>query len=355
MTLPRLPPALGGGDSVRRVMAQVPPTPTRLALLHNAPAASHLTVPSIPGISGRSPPAASVPISSALVPPTPASLHHPGYSGDKSAFLAPFEVFYDALNDSKQLKNWLSDQLQRSNTLMQNLAQQQEKMDEVVRGLVEREMVSVRAEVTCLHRRVEELEDAVRVARADLTTRHQSMDHASSGRPKSKVPVRAAMPAGPLAPETYTFPAVSADASRRREPASPPPGWGDEERRDTQEGEGSTPARRLSVSATRLDPHRPPPTEAMLSRRSSLLHSPPQSFRDSGGFAPSHSKGPGPSACISQPLADAHRPHPHPRVGAFRYPQSDIDHKSTTPPRDSRRNSVIMSPPDRPCSSTDDT
>ena len=72
-------------------------------------------------MAGRSPPTASVPISSALVPPTPASLHHPGYTGEKSAFLAPFEMFYDALSDSKHLKAWLGEQLQKSSTLIASL------------------------------------------------------------------------------------------------------------------------------------------------------------------------------------------------------------------------------------------
>lgn len=60
--------------------------------------------PGVGGVSGRSPSTASVPIPQTLVPPTPSSLHHPGYSGERSAFLAPLEQFYDSLSSTPTLQ-----------------------------------------------------------------------------------------------------------------------------------------------------------------------------------------------------------------------------------------------------------
>ncbi|KAL0960635.1 hypothetical protein HGRIS_005664 [Hohenbuehelia grisea] len=163
--LPALPPTTAAAADLGR-RGIVPPTPTRLAAqLGRAPAppTSNLTAP-----SNRSPPAASVPISASaqsLVPPTPtlalaafqqqqhlrlaqqqrapatstastfaqAAAQPAQGSGpsashavlaDKAAFLAPFEVFFDALTDARTLKNWLAEQLQRS----QGLSRQQETM-----------------------------------------------------------------------------------------------------------------------------------------------------------------------------------------------------------------------------------
>ncbi|KAF8635908.1 hypothetical protein AX15_000086 [Amanita polypyramis BW_CC] len=160
IALPRLPSVLNSSDHVRRVTSNVPPTPTRLSMQQRQQAPI-IQGPSH-GISGRSPSNATIPIATTLVPPTPSSLHHPGYTGDKAAFLAPFEMFYDALNDSKELKKWLSEQLQRSNSLIQSLAQQQEKIHDVVETLVERKVAGMQLEISGLQRRVEELEDALR-------------------------------------------------------------------------------------------------------------------------------------------------------------------------------------------------
>lgn len=353
MTLPRIPSVMGGGDNVRRVASNVPPTPTRLLAQRNASNTMGTIATTITGLGGRSPPAASVPIASTLVPPTPSLFHHPGYSGDKSAFLAPFEVFYDALNDSKQLKNWLGEQLQRSNLLMQTLTQQQEKLNETVETLVEQKAAGMRAEMVGLHRRVEELEDALRAA---TVARSQSAEGAKT---KGKQPSRNGSTPTPVAPDSYTFPPVpSVDASRlRRESMRRPssPAWGQD--RDTREvhnapdSENGSPApfdaRRLSVSATRLDPPRPSLPEAQLQARASIsIHSPPQSLRD----APSQALAPptthGKSLRNAMPERD--------RPGLHR--QSSHSHASGTPGErgsspvvwhnDSRRNSVVMSPPD---------
>ncbi|KAJ7175773.1 hypothetical protein C8R46DRAFT_69114 [Mycena filopes] len=276
MTLPRLPSVMGGGDTVRRVPGLVPPTPTRLSMQRNNSSAT--AVSTLAGTTtARSPPAASVPIASTLVtvPPTPMSLHHPSYTSDKSAFLAPFEVFYDALNDSKQMKNWLAEQLQRSNALLQNLSTQQERMAETVEGLVERRMGGVRAEVAGLHRRVDELEEALRVATGQ---RRGSVDSGmGSGKAKGKQPMRN----GNMI-EAYTFPPrpqaepQRAGSSGRRHAS---PAWSQQEAQVDSENGSPAPfdARRLSLSATRLDP---PGAGRSAFGSSHPMHSPPLAFRD---------------------------------------------------------------------------
>ena len=237
MTLPRLPPVLKENEHARRPIAgKVPPTPTRLA----AGAATARPIPSIsqhhaPGPPPtRSPKAASVAIASTLVPPTPSSLQHPGYTGDRAGFLAPFEMFYDALSDSKQLKGWLSEQLQRSSALLQ----QQERMAEYVDSIVEKRMGGVRAEIAGLHKRIEELETQ------QLGYRRSSIAGSSSG----KQPQRNGNP-GPVPGESYQFPPLPNSAPRHS------PMW-----------ERENPIERHAVSSSRLDP---PKT------RGSATHSPP--------------------------------------------------------------------------------
>ncbi|KAJ7459769.1 hypothetical protein FB451DRAFT_1341591 [Mycena latifolia] len=320
MTLPRLPSP-----------GHVPPTPTRLSMQRNSSstAVPSLSHPTSGAVGGRSPPAASVPIASTLVPPTPMSLHHPGYSGDKSAFLAPFEVFYDALNDSKQMKNWLGEQLQRSNTLIQNLTQQQEKLNETVDALVERKLGSMRAEMAGLYRKVDELEDALRLA----TGRRQSVDSGSL-KAKGKQPLRNG---NFMASETYTFPPRPQAERPRGEPSRrPSPGWPqDRDTQSTLESENGSPApfdaRRLSLSATRLDPPRSQAFEAS-AQRSSLnnMHSPPQGFREN----------PHPHSSPSHP---AERPTPHRQSSQTQVPSAASAERGGSPLHDSRRNSVSMS------------
>ncbi|KAJ6508907.1 hypothetical protein C8R45DRAFT_969263 [Mycena sanguinolenta] len=349
MTLPRLPSVMGGSDTARRVAGHVPPTPTRLSMQRNnsATAVPSLTHPASGAAGARSPPAASVAIASTLVPPTPMSLHHPGYSGDKSAFLAPFEVFYDALNDSKQLKNWLGEQLQRSNTLIQNLTQQQEKLNETVEAMVERKLAPVRAEITGLYRRVDELEDALRLA----TGRRQSVDSGSL-KAKGKQPLRNG---NLLASEPYTFPPRPQPDRPRGEPnRRPSPGWSQDRDRDTQstlEPENGSPApfdaRRLSLSATRLDP--PRQTFEASSQRSSLhnIHSPPQGFRDRETMH-AHSS---PSSHHAKIMNNHPAGHPADRPALPRqssHTHAAAERERDSPQVDSRRNSVAMSSPDAP-------
>lgn len=349
MALPRLPPVMGGGDSVRRIAGNVPPTPTRLAMQRNAQNPQPIT--------GRSPPAASVPIASTRVPPTPSSLHHPGYTGDKSAFLAPFEVFYDALNDSKQMKNWLGEQLQRSDTLMRTLTQQQEKLDEVVENIVEKKVADMRSEMAGLHRRVEELEDALRVA---TSGRRHSTDVTGGAKPKSRTPHRNGITSGPMASETYTFPPLpsSVESSRPRtdsirRPSSP--GWGQErdsrEHQTAPESEHGSPApfdsMRVSLSSSRIEPSRSQLSEPPPQTRSPFAkQSPPQGFREA----------PNPNQTLSPPSTHGKAPQSsHPdrdRPGLSRQSSTHGTPGSEqigSPPQRrvrSRRNSIIMSPPD---------
>ena len=241
MAIPRLPLVLNNAPTTRRVAGNVPPTPTRFSLQGTAaPPSVTSTARTI-----QSSPNLSVPIASTLVPPTPHALQHPGYTGDKSAFLAPFEVFYDALNDSKQLKTWLSDQLQKSNTLMVSLKQQQEKMDEVVEDLVEKRTRVMREEITMLRQRMESLEEALLAVRAEPSTRGQ--DPAGYGYPQSaKLHQNGAEP-----PLSYRFPERKPDAII----SVTSPG-----RVQEHLPSSSPPARRLSVSATST---RPEPPQAM--------------------------------------------------------------------------------------------
>ncbi|KAL0064702.1 hypothetical protein AAF712_008400 [Marasmius tenuissimus] len=281
MTLPRLPPVMAPGNTNvnRPTGGRVPPTPTRFSAQRLSMSNAPLTVPSIASTNH------SLSIPTGVVPPTPNALHHPGYTGEKSAFLAPFEMFYDALNDSKQLKTWLSDQLHRSNTLVHSLTQQQEKLNEVVDALVEKKVGSMRNEVLSLRHRVEELEDALRAA-----SRRPSLDDYSSVKikTKGKQPLRNGIP---TVAESYTFPPVQVQDRLRPEPEHrvTSPGWANDRDRDRDNhpvnpdpdlsagSPGPYESRRLSISASRLDPPRP---SGMEGRGSYRIPSPPQSARD---------------------------------------------------------------------------
>ncbi|KAJ6619507.1 hypothetical protein B0H10DRAFT_2163925 [Mycena sp. CBHHK59/15] len=276
MTLPRLPSVMGGGDTMRRVPGHVPPTPTRLSMQRGtiattAPASNQPA----PGVATRSPPAASVPIASTLVPPTPMSLHHPG----------------------------------------------------------------MRAEMTGLYRKIDELEDALRLA----TGRRQSVDSGSL-KAKGKQPLRNG---NLMASETYTFPPMPLADRLRSEPTRrhPSPGWSqDRDTQSTVESENGSPApfdaRRLSLSATRLDP--PRPTLEASSQRSSFnnIHSPPQGFREN---VHAHSS---PSSHGKMSLND--RPASHRQSSHAQGPTSNSGDRGSTPQHDSRRNSVSMPSPGAP-------
>ncbi|KAG1822956.1 uncharacterized protein BJ212DRAFT_1296878 [Suillus subaureus] len=240
MAIPRLPTALSGNQTTRRVATNVPPTPTRFGLQHTI--GPSVSAPKT--ATTRSPPA--IPIASSLVPPTPRALQHPGYSGDKSAFLAPFEVFYDALNDSKQMKNWLSEQLQKSNTLLQSL----QKVDAVVEDLVEKRTRSMQEEMQSMRQRMDSLEEALRAVRAD-SARNQSSSGSGVGYPQSKFQQNGMSSSGSEPSSSYRFPTTSSEQRRRVSP----PSWGTDKDRDraTSPSPDTDRDRRMSASVARLE------------------------------------------------------------------------------------------------------
>jgi hypothetical protein len=149
--------------TVRRVPGQVPPTPNRPTnTTLRANSGPTLAAPPTGAIAklGRSPP--TVPIATHLVPPTPTALRGPGPAPEKSAFLAPFESFYDALADAKELKAWLHENAQRAAQLAAALERQQAQLDETVAAAVERALAPVRDDVRRLRERVAELEAGAR-------------------------------------------------------------------------------------------------------------------------------------------------------------------------------------------------
>ncbi|KAI0669204.1 hypothetical protein C8Q78DRAFT_1080497 [Trametes maxima] len=284
MALPSLPPVLGPGQSAQRMtVSRVPPTPTRLSIARNPAGASSLLTPTVGSISGaasgRSPPAANVPIATALMPPTPAALHAPGYSGEKAAFLAPFEMFYDALADSKTLKQWLGEQLHKSQALAAQLQRQQEHLDELVGAAVERRLAPMREEMYGLHRKVEELEHALHhavggeassgVARTSSGGPAQVQTY-SPGTHKGKAKANGIPPPAGV-PESYQFP--PSEGARRPDPVrralSPAQLEREGESRSFPGSQTGSPVpfdvgRRLSVSAIRLDPRSPAMSEPTL-------------------------------------------------------------------------------------------
>ena len=56
--------------------------------------------------------------------------------------MAPFEMFYDALADSKHLKTWLTEQLKKSSAFMANLERQQAHMEDMVSSMVEKRRIA---------------------------------------------------------------------------------------------------------------------------------------------------------------------------------------------------------------------
>jgi hypothetical protein len=354
MALPRLPPAMGATDNVRKVASNVPPTPTRLARFRPAAAAT-------PMISNprRSPPAPSVPIATTLVPPTPASLQHPGYSGDKNAFLAPFELFYDALNDSKQLKSWLGEQLQRSNALVQNLTLQQEKLNETIEAAVEKRVNTMRAEMMTLRRRVEDLEETLRNTTPD---HRQGIDKSGGpGSAKGKQPIRNGANYGPS--ESSTFgpshepPRHRSDAGRRPSPSwsqewevrghipPPPPHSGDSDRHVSPPYD----SRRLAtVSASRLDPPRTRDLELSSHHQRANVPSPPQQYREhppSQSYAPVRDSHP---RVRERPGLTRQHSHSEGNSSPIPVPSSNSPHQQPSRRISSPRTSSVMSPPDAP-------
>lgn len=108
------------------------------------------------------------------VPPTPAyaslssQQHQTVASQDsKAGFLQLFENFYDSLADSRLLKQWLQEQLAKSNTLLEQLGKLEKERESSSGGLtvtqveefIERRVGPMRNEMEGLRRRVGELEE----------------------------------------------------------------------------------------------------------------------------------------------------------------------------------------------------
>ncbi|KAH9038344.1 hypothetical protein EDB85DRAFT_2141870 [Lactarius pseudohatsudake] len=246
MALPSLPNVqqpLGG----RRIPGHVPPTPTRLTLRSNLAASSSTSSLAVP-------PPASVPIATMLVPQTPAVLNRADSGSQRSAFLAPFEAFYDALKDANELKTWLGEQLAKSQAL-------QTGFEAAVDAAVERRVGGLREEVVRLQRRVEELEGTRCTEGAGPALwRRKSVAN-------GELAAFAASTDSPQLRETYTFP-----SNPRAEEIAP----GDES--DVRETDSPAPTfdvRRQSISAVRMDPPPPQQQQQIDAHNSLSVKSPP--------------------------------------------------------------------------------
>ncbi|KAI6123440.1 hypothetical protein EDD16DRAFT_1827987 [Pisolithus croceorrhizus] len=267
MAIPRLPFAINNAtQTTRRTASNVPPTPTRFALRDAASTSINSTGRT--GTTSLSPPNVSVPIANSLVPHTPNALPHLGNSGDKSAFLAPFEMFYDALNGSKQLKGWLADQLQKSNALMQSLKQQQEKMDSTVEDLVEKRTRAMREEMVALRQRVESLEEAMQTSRGEGSTRapqtnggsgylHNTTALQNGSSPGSEPPMPYRFPPSDQRRSDFTRGVLSPERPQDKEPQRSPPVM-EASRRISISGGRPDPTRMINVEGGQLQGSHPP-------------------------------------------------------------------------------------------------
>lgn len=227
MALPSLPKVHQPPGS-RRIPGNVPPTPTRLTLRSSLAASASLAT---------APPTASVPISTILVPQTPAVFSRTDSASQRSAFLAPFEAIYDVLRDAKESKTWLAEQLTKVQTL-------QTGFEAAVEAAVERRVGGLREEVARLQRRVDELE----------CSRGPELGPAALWRRRSIANGDLTIPENAPVRETYTFPPVH--------PRAEEGGAGDDS--DVRETESPAPAfdlRRQSISAVRMDPPPPQPPQ----------------------------------------------------------------------------------------------
>lgn len=303
MALPSLPPAMAGQAAPRVTSSIVPPTPTRLGGPRTA----------IPNLGPTNPtnrrsPNHQVPISSNLISQTPLSLKF--NSSEKNAFLAPFEKFYDSLADSKQLKDWLGQQLQKSNTLVSAL-QKSEKLEEVVEAMVEKRMAPMREEMYGLHRRVEELEHALKISSSQGPGSASVSQSSSTSYGKGKG--RGPEPMAVEAAESYTFPPQSAPSEVRLSAKSDLVG-----RKlspsDSPNSQSGSPApfhegRRLSVSSVRFERRlSPPPTvERSQSHGAVPSHLSPGPSGPRSSRSPINTKMP-----LPKPEAQRHHSYPSP-------------------------------------------
>jgi len=322
MALPSLPPAMAGQNVPRMTSSVVPPTPTRLGGPRTA----------IPNLGPTNPanrhsPNHQVPISSSLIPQTPSSLKF--NSSEKDAFLAPFEKFYDSLADSKQLKDWLSQQLQKSNMLV-NALQKSEKLEEVVEAMVEKRMALMREEMYGLRRRVEELEHALRISSSQGSGPAPPSQTGSTGYSKGKG--RGSEPMVAETTEPYTFPPAPPDVrlsaksdlvTRKISPSNSP---------NSQTG-SPVPfheSRRLSVSSVRFERRPSPPPTVKRSQSHGTIPSP----LSSGPSGPKSSRSPINSKVPPKSETQRHYSHPSPSFGGQ---QQSSPTKKTVGTADRRR------------------
>jgi len=248
-------------------------------------------------------------------------------------------MFYDSLNDSKQLKNWLGEQLQKSNALMQSLQHQQENIDEIVERAVEKRIGRMRDDITGLNQKVAELEGALRSAGAEESDRRLSVDTLGSGKGKGKYVARNGIPAAPDLPSAYTFPPVEpprAELLRRM----PSPGWGHEPDRDNRGSERPP----LSASSSRYEPIRPQPIESSQPHRShnqSRSGLPPLDTAVKATLTPASFRSSQPPRPPQHERSDSHHHRSLADLNGVGKPSDEGLSTSTGP---SRRD-VIMSPP----------
>ncbi|KZT09346.1 uncharacterized protein LAESUDRAFT_696093 [Laetiporus sulphureus 93-53] len=330
MAIPSIPQI--SGSAPRHTSGRVPPTPTRLSNMPRTATTSHFAQPSIGGSYKRSPQNASVPIASSLVPPTPTGLNHPAYSGEKSAFLEPFSMFYDALVDAKSLKHWLNEQVQKAQALNISLQRQQEQLHDIVETAVEKRTATMREDIYVLHRRIEELEYAFRRAAAPAQS-YSAATSTLSAKGKGKAN---GAPAHPIPPDSYTFPPVDPHL-RRLESIRRAPSPIEYDARSFPNSETASPVpfdvgRRLSVSAIRMDPRSPvgAHAEAVSAPQRKTFGVPTSASRDlqgpafppppAGGYAGKDTRSP--KVVHSTAGASSSRSHLHPseEAGGSRKP-----------------------------------
>lgn len=311
MTLPSLPPAMAGQTLPRITSSVVPPTPTRLGGPRTA-------IPNLnpPNSANRRSPNHQVPISSNLVPQTPSALK--SNSLEKNAFLAPFEKFYDSIADSSQLKDWLSQQLQKSNMLV-NALQKNEKLEEMVEAMVEKKMAPMREEMYGLRRRVEELEHALRISSTQgsgpLPPPPPPSQAGSAGYAKGRI--RGPEPMVTETTESYTFP-PQPSPSEVRLSAKPDFAARKISPSDSPHSQAGSPipfheGRRLSVSSVRFE-RRPSPPPAV---ERSQSHGTVPALLSSGPSGPKSSRPPiNLKVSLPKPETLRHHSHPSPSSGS---------------------------------------
>lgn len=200
-------------------------------------------------------------------------------------------MFYDALSDSKHLKAWLGEQLQKSSALITNLQRQQAHIEDTVSGIVEKKMAAMREEVYGLRVRVDELETALRMAKVQGYSPHTASKHKS----KPNGYQGASPTVAPIAPESYTFPPIDSHIRRPEPRRVSSPGSEVQSYPNSQAASPVPfdPNRRLSVSATRLDPHPPLLDHRAPATRASISYLPPRELPPHNFPPPPHASSKG--------------------------------------------------------------